>query len=63
MTLSVSRLYSINDGMINECEAVGGTGRGNQSIGRKLASVPLCPPQIPYDLNWDRTQVPMVRRR
>jgi hypothetical protein len=29
MIVSVSRLYSINDGMINECEAVGGTGRGN----------------------------------
>jgi hypothetical protein len=26
------------------------TGRGNQSIRRKLAPVPLRPPQIPYDL-------------
>jgi hypothetical protein len=31
MTVSVSKLCSINEGMINKCEAVGGTGRGNQS--------------------------------
>jgi hypothetical protein len=32
--------------------AVGGlTGRGNRSTRRKPASVPLCPPQIPHDLN------------
>jgi hypothetical protein len=41
--------------MINEYVTVGGmrTGRGNQSIWRKLTSVPFCPPQIPFDMNWD----------
>jgi hypothetical protein len=38
--------------------AVGGMriGRGN----RKPAPVPLCPPQIPHDLTWDRTQAATV---
>jgi hypothetical protein len=38
--------------------AVGGIriGRGNQSTRRKPAAVPLCPPQIPHDLTWDRTR-------
>jgi hypothetical protein len=41
--------------MINEYVIVGGmrTGRGKQNIWRKPTSVLLCPPQIPYDLNWD----------
>jgi hypothetical protein len=36
----------------DECEAVGGMriGRGNQNTLRKLASVLLCPPQIPDDV-------------
>jgi hypothetical protein len=40
-------------------------GRGNRSIRRKPAPVPLCPPRIPHDLTWDRTLVTMVvsRRR
>jgi hypothetical protein len=39
------------------CGAVGGmiSGRGNRRIRRKPAPVPLCPPQIPRDLTWDRT--------
>jgi hypothetical protein len=38
--------------------AVGGTriGRGNRSSRRKSAPVPLCPPQIPRDLTWDRAR-------
>jgi hypothetical protein len=37
--------------------AIGGMriGRGNRSTRRKPAPVPLCPPQIPHDLTWDRT--------
>jgi hypothetical protein len=41
----------------DECGAVGGMrlGRGNRSTRRKPAPVPLRPPQILYDLTWDRT--------
>jgi hypothetical protein len=35
-------------------------GRGNRSTRRKPAPVPLCPPQIPHDLTWDRTQAATV---
>jgi hypothetical protein len=44
-TLSVSRLYNVYDGMINECGAVTGTGieRGNGSTRRKRTPVPLLP--------------------
>jgi hypothetical protein len=43
--LIISRLYSVNDRIINECGAVGGmiTGRGNSSTHRKTALVILCP--------------------
>jgi hypothetical protein len=42
--------------------AVGGMriGRGNRSTRRKIAPVPLCPPQIPHDLTWDRTRAAAV---
>jgi hypothetical protein len=42
--------------------AVGGMriGRGNRSNRRKSAPVPLCPPQIPHDLTWDRTRAAAV---
>jgi hypothetical protein len=42
--------------------AVGGMriGRGNRSTRRKPAPVPLCPPQIPHDLSWDRTRAAAV---
>jgi hypothetical protein len=50
--------------MINDDDygAVGGMriGRGNRSTGRKPAPVPLCPPQIPHDLTWDRTRATAV---
>jgi hypothetical protein len=34
--------------------------RGNRSTRRKPAPVPLCPPQIPHDLAWDRTRAVAV---
>jgi hypothetical protein len=42
--------------------AVGGMriGRGNRSIRRKPASMPLCPPKIPHDLTWDRNRAAAV---
>jgi hypothetical protein len=42
--------------------AVGGMriGRGNRSTRRKPVPVPLCPPQIPHDLTWDRTRAAAV---
>jgi hypothetical protein len=44
--------------MINECGAVGGMriGRGNRRTRGKTRAVPLCPLEIPHDLNWDRTR-------
>jgi hypothetical protein len=51
--------------MIDDCGAVGGMriGRGNRSTMRKLAAVPLCPPQIPHDLNRARTRAAAVGSR
>jgi hypothetical protein len=42
--------------------AVGGMriGRGNRSTRKKPAPVPLCPPQIPYDLTRDRPRAAAV---
>jgi hypothetical protein len=50
MTPSLSRLYIIDDRMINEYGAVGGMRTGRGSTRRKPAPVAHCPPQIPYDL-------------
>jgi hypothetical protein len=49
--LSVSRIYSVNNGMINECGATGGMriGRENHSTERKPTPRPLCS-QVTYDL-------------
>jgi hypothetical protein len=49
----------------DECGVVGGMKiwRGNRSTQRKSAPVPLCPPQIPHDLTWDRTRAPAVGSR
>jgi hypothetical protein len=57
---TVSLLYQPR--MIDDYGAVGGMriGRGNRSARRKPAPVPLCPPQIPHDLTWDRTRVAAV---
>jgi hypothetical protein len=54
-TLSILRLYSIDDRMINKCGAVGGmgVGRGNQSTWRIPTPIPLRQPLVPYDLTWD----------
>jgi hypothetical protein len=42
--------------VINEFYAVGmRIGRGNWNTQRIPPPVPLCPPQIPHDLNWDLT--------
>jgi hypothetical protein len=56
-TLSGSRLYTVDDRMINEYGAVGGMriGGGNSSPRRKHASFSFCPPKIPHELTWDRT--------
>jgi hypothetical protein len=48
--------------MIGDDGAIGGMriGRGNRSTRRKPAPVPLCPPQIPHGLTWDRTRAATV---
>jgi hypothetical protein len=47
------------------CGAVDGIriGRGNRSTRRKPATAPLCPPQIPRDLTWNRTWTAAVGSR
>jgi hypothetical protein len=35
-------------------------GRGNPSTRRKPAPLPLCPPQTPHDLTWDRARAAAV---
>jgi hypothetical protein len=49
----------------DECGAFSGmrTGRRNRSTRRKPAPMPLCPPQIPHDLVWDRTRAAAVGSR
>jgi hypothetical protein len=51
--------------MVDEYGAFGGMeiGRGNRSAWGKLASMPLCPPHIPHNLTWDRTQAAAVGSR
>jgi hypothetical protein len=48
--------------MINEYDAIGGMriGSRNWSTWRKSVPMPVCPPQIPHDLTWDRTQAATV---
>jgi hypothetical protein len=38
-------------------------GRRNRSVRRKPVHVPLCSPQIPHDLTWDRTRAAAVGSR
>jgi hypothetical protein len=38
-------------------------GRGNRSTRRKRTLVPVCSPQIPYDLTWDLTRAAAVGTR
>jgi hypothetical protein len=49
----------------DECGAVGGMriGRGNRSTWRKPSSMPLCPPQVPYDLTWALTRAAALGTR
>jgi hypothetical protein len=44
------------------CGAIGGMriGRGSRRTRRKHARVPLCPPEIPYDLTGARTRTAAV---
>jgi hypothetical protein len=60
---SVSRLCSIHDRIMNDCEAVGEmtVGRWNKTTHWKPAPLFFCPPQIPHDLIWDRIWVITVR--
>jgi hypothetical protein len=62
MLATVSLLYQPR--MIDDDDygAVGGMriGGGNRSTQRKPAPVPLCPPQIPHHLTWDRTRAAAV---
>jgi hypothetical protein len=55
--LSVSRLRSVGDGIINEYVAVYGTiiGRGNRSTQRNSAPVPLCPTSPDVESNPDHS--------
>jgi hypothetical protein len=48
----------------DDCGVVGmRISRGNRSSRRKPAPVPLCPPQIPNDLTWDRARAAAVGSR
>jgi hypothetical protein len=49
----------------DECGTVDGIkiGRGSRCTQRKPTPMPLCPPQIPYDLTWDRTRAVSVGSR
>jgi hypothetical protein len=60
--LAASRLYNVDDRMINTCGTVAGmrTDKTTRNIQRKSDTAPLCPSQIPYDLTWDRTNVAAV---
>jgi hypothetical protein len=57
LLLLLLRLYSVDDGMLNDCGAVGGIriGRGSLSTVRKPAPVPRCPQQAPHDPTWNTT--------
>jgi hypothetical protein len=56
------RLYDVDDGMTNECGAVGEMRivRENRSTTRKRAAVPFRPPQIPHSISWDRIRTSAV---
>jgi hypothetical protein len=49
---------------MHEYEEVGGMtiGRGKRSTRRNGAALPLCPPQIQNDMNWDRGGKPATNR-
>jgi hypothetical protein len=46
----------------DDCGEVGGmSGRETRRTRRKLAPVPLCPPQSPHNLTWARTLAAAVQ--
>jgi hypothetical protein len=63
--LSVLRLYSVNDRMINEHESFGEMriGSENRSIRSNLVPLPHCPSQIRHDLTRDRIRAVKVGNR
>jgi hypothetical protein len=60
--VNVSRHYSVDDRTVNKYGTVGGLiiGRGNKIARRKSTAVLLYTPQIPYELNEDRTRAVTV---
>jgi hypothetical protein len=58
ITAAISWLIipALDDG--DDCGVISGTNEwlGNRNTGRKPSPVPLCPPQIPHELTWDRTR-------
>jgi hypothetical protein len=60
--LSVSRPQKFHEGITNECEALSEMriGRRNPSTGIKLVPEAILPPQIPYDMTWNRTRVALL---
>lgn len=48
--------------MVDECEAYGGirVDKGNRNIQRKPTPIQHFPPQISYDLDWDRIRAPLA---
>jgi hypothetical protein len=62
MSATVGLLYQPQMMDDDDYGAVGGMriGRENRSTRRKPAPVPLCPPQIPHYLAWDRTRAAVV---
>jgi hypothetical protein len=61
----IGLLYQLRMIDDDECGKVGGMriGSGNRSTRRKLALMPLCPPQIKHGLTWARTGVAEMGRR
>jgi hypothetical protein len=53
--LSVLRVNSISERIINEYGAGGEmrNGIGNSGTQKKTCPVPFCPPQIPHNLIWE----------
>jgi hypothetical protein len=62
---SVTNWLIVPAPMVDEYGAFGGMriGRGNRSTLSKPPLVPLCPPQIPHYMNWDRTGTAAVASR
>jgi hypothetical protein len=63
--LSASRLYNVENTMINKYGAVGvmRIDGGSWRTRRKPTPMPLCPTQIPHELTWGRNQPAAVRSR